>query len=293
MRVLYGGYLDMENRLKIGSLLFFPAFVMGLLISCSQGGGDGSQAVITYTGELKKGCPVTFRGRDSLQPEYYKWSYKEASQADTEYVTVDSDDDDVFFYFIKAGAYNVRLEIKSGVSTVSAVSITDNTSTATRIGFTKGAVSYSTTIYFDAATLGRIQACNDMFKLVFGSVDYKNASLLTGNSYYHNWIVTGDTITLDDGSTTFTGPGFFQYIVTPNRVWINDIHSTAPAAFDSDISLITTYTLTKEEMRKAYYHDLWIEITNGGTPDRSDSAEFRGFVALTDDTVTNFFILKN
>jgi hypothetical protein len=68
--------------------------------------------------------------------------------------------------------------------------------------------------------------------------------------------VTGDTITLDDGSTTFTGPGFFEYKITPNRVPITDIHSTAPADFDSDIPLITTYTLSKEESRKAYFHDI-------------------------------------
>ncbi len=290
------GILKMDKGIGLRPFILILACLSGLLFSC--GDSDGSknnipvinsepQAIIKYSGELKKGFPIGFRGSDSNLAEYFKWSYKEASQADGDYLVLDTDSSSVPLCFIKASDYDVKLEIKDGVESVVTLTIEENVigDQYNRISFhNNGDGTYSTTLSFNDATSDIINdSTNNYIFFDFVSFDSRYNSL---NGYnYYQYLLQGE-VTLPDG-TKFIAPCFMKY---SNPEYKTILENTAPGAID-DVLMDANFLFTKATLQKAYNHNMLIMHEDGEGYVHMAYIDIVSYLALTDDTVADFCIL--
>ncbi len=281
----------MVKGIELRPCILILACVSGLLFSC--GGSDGSKnnsephAIIKYSGELKKGVPIRFSGLDSSLHQYFKWSYKEASQADADYVVLDIDSPSVSLCFIKASDYDVKLEIKDGVDSVVTLMIEENVigDQYNRISFhNNGDGTYSTTLSFNDATSDIINdSTNRYIYFDFCSCDSRGISL---NGYnYYEYLLQGSMVV--EGTEVFA-PCFIKYNNKPEMTPI--LENTAPGAID-DILMDPSSRFTKAALQKAYDHSMFVIHEDvDGYPHLAFNSII-SYLALTDDAVAVFCIL--
>ncbi len=273
--------------------IIFLACFFGFLLACEIDEQDNTkpQAEIKYTGELKKGCSVLFDGSDSIKAEYYKWSYKESSQSDNNYIAADSDKNFCPLYFIKATDYNVKLEIKDGVFSVVTLKIEDNTvnDQFDRLSFHKNPDStYSTTLSFKKDRLDIINdPDNKYIYFDFTSWDSRHKSQ---NGYnYYQYLLHG-TAPLEDG-TEVTGPCFMKKNDPESKPILK---TTIPEdiidiLFDNN----NNFFFTEETLQKVCSHDMLIIYEDENGYVYINYVIFTGFIAMIDDTLDDFFIMNN
>jgi hypothetical protein len=290
----------MNEGLKMKPFVLILALLCGMLLCCGDSGGSKSEGLlanqppakepyanIKYTGDLKKGHPIWFNGSDSNSAEYYRWSYKEASQADGDYRVLDANASSIALCFIKASDYNVKLEIRDGVDSVTTLTIEDNVigDQYNRVSFHNNADgTYSTTLSFNSDTYDIINdLSNDYIYFDFACFD-SGYNSMSGYSYYQ-YLLHG-TLTLEDG-TTVTAPCF---IPSSDPLSKTILENTAPGTID-DILMDANFLFTKDELQKAYDHNMLIIYTDKDGDPHMAYIDITAYLALTDDNVADFSIL--